>query len=357
MTTDPCLQAPAGGLHLLGEAVEQGVFDGAGTVHHHHQPRHRPGGSAPGLPGQPPAAPHPAPVGQVRPGRARPGQTGLEGQRAGQVGAQQVLPGRAHPGQIGQQDPQQGELAVPGVGALQTLAPLPGLLRCLLGSLLVRPRPEVVEDVTAQEPDPGRPRAVRSPGPLARPSLLRVARLIGRCARLARLARPGAPTPQGRHGRSPVIDGAVEPLHIPLEQGLLHGHAHLQRLQQELFEPHRGQRQFQPRQVTQGAVDDGIRAAIEELQVDIAQQTAQGHIALPVLQGDMQHLVGDQARLLRQGQGVESRAIEDGGRRRWPAIRSSAPASRSRCLTQRARPPLDGAYSTSRWMARVPRWV
>ncbi len=56
----------------------------------------------------------------------------------------------------------------------------------------------------------------------------------------------------------------------------------------------------------QRAVDDGVGADVEKLQIDVAEQTPQFEEALRMAQRNMHHLMGDQAQLLGNRQRLEA---------------------------------------------------
>ena len=59
----------------------------------------------------------------------------------------------------------------------------------------------------------------------------------------------------------------------------------------------------------EGAVDDGVRTDVEQLQIDVTQQLLELQKALRMPQGDVQNFVGHQTGLLRERHAIESCAV------------------------------------------------
>ena len=112
-----------------------------------------------------------------------------------------------------------------------------------------------------------------------------------------------------RH-RAAVVDGAVQPLHVPIQQGRRHRPGLAQRLRPQDIELLRIGRQLQPAQVAQRAVDDGVSADVEQPQVGIARQRLQRGKTRHMAQRDVQHRMGHPAGLLGQGQCRKAGAVE-----------------------------------------------
>ena len=101
-----------------------------------------------------------------------------------------------------------------------------------------------------------------------------------------------------RCGVAAVVDRAIQPLDVPVQQRGLDILFLVQCGHQQLIEMNRGCRQLQPAQMAQRGIDDGIGAGVEQFQIDVADQPPQIEEALRMAQPDMQHLMRDQADLL-----------------------------------------------------------
>ena len=223
-----------------------------------------------------------------------------------ELGAQHLLPRGLHPRQIGKQASQHRVRPVAGVAALDAFGPKQRLIGFSLRRPLGIGRRQQVH----------RARRAQRAGPLgffARPDrrgwhfgVLR--RIRGRappeCALLARCAALPAALPllARCRGGPTVVERTVEPLDVPFEQRLLDRFVDAQRGREQAIEEHRLARQCKPGEMTQGAVDDGVGADVEEFQIDIPDQALQLKKALRMPQGDMQDLVRHKAGLLGKRQ-------------------------------------------------------
>ena len=182
--------------------------------------------------------------------------------------------------QICDQRAQHRMFAVSGMRAEQAFAPFARLLGLVLrGALRVGRRAEV--RVAAHRPWPS---ARADFGPSMRWAAIHRCRVIAdgrRCgvpALAVRIATAGATRVAAFAAvvrRAAVIDGAVQLLDVPLQERCLDGLIDAERTRQQIVEEHRCVRQRDPRQVIECAVDDRVRAEIEEREVDIADQLLQ----------------------------------------------------------------------------------
>ena len=266
---------------------QQRLVNGARQVEHQGQPRHRFGGDHAGLPGHAATARRTPTIGQPGTGRARPGQLRLANQRSSERLPQHLRPGRARAWQVTGYRAQQGEAAVGSVPAGQAIRPGAGGIGNLFRTLTPSVGQKIGLAASRQRPDRG---AFR---PIA-PSGLLITRLPGP-------ARSVAVT---------IVNGAVQPLDIPLQQLYLNGLSIPKGLAQQRVEVNRLLRQPQPGQMRQRAVDQRVGAGVVQGLVDIAQHAGQLRPPLHVPKSDVQGLVGDPANLLFKGQGRKARRVK-----------------------------------------------
>ena len=99
-----------------------------------------------------------------------------------------------------------------------------------------------------------------------------------------------------------AIDGPIEPLDVPGQQRLFCTDAEPEHLLQQALQRDGPRRQRQPAQVPERAVDDGVGAEVVEPLIHVSEQSLQLTEARYMPQRNMQDLVGQEPRLLRQRQ-------------------------------------------------------